>query len=107
MVVINNTLSRSPTVNAQSSNSPADVQSRVQSAKALCIDLLLPMAAISKICEEIGHKFRDCDYSPMVVVWMFITQVLSKDHSCQQAVTRLNAWRVARGVETVSSETTS
>jgi hypothetical protein len=65
------------------------------------------MAAISKICEEIGHKFRDCDYSPMVVVWMFITQVLSKDHSCQQAVTRLNAWRVARGVETVSSETTS
>ena len=107
MVVSNNHFSRSPTVNAQSNNSPSDVQSKLQSAKTLCLDLLLPMPAISRICDEIGHKFRDCDYTPMVVVWMFITQVLSRDHSCQQAVTRLSAWRVARGLAKVSSETTS
>ncbi len=46
---------------------------------------------------EVGHKFRDCAYTPMVVVWMFITQVLAADHSCQQAVARLNAWRIAQG----------
>jgi hypothetical protein len=94
-------------VNAQSNNSLAEVQSKLQSAKTLCLDLLLPTPAVSKICQEIGHKFRDCDYTPMVVVWMFITQVLSADHSCQQAVTRLNAWRITRGLQRVSSETTS
>jgi len=94
-------------VNDQSSNSSADVQSKLRSAKTLCLDLLLPTPAISKICDEVGHKFRDCDYTPMVVIWMFITQVLSADHSCQQAVTRLNAWRVTRGLSKVSSETTS
>ena len=43
----------------------------------------------------------------MIVIWMFITQVLSKDHSCQQAVTRLSTWRVARGLSKVSSVTTA
>jgi hypothetical protein len=53
------------------------------------------------------YKFRDRIYNPMITVWMFISQVLSADHSCQQAVTRFNAWRVARGLRRVSSETTS
>ena len=94
-------------MNTQSSTPSADVQSRLRAAKTLCLDLLLPMPAIMKICEQLGHKFRDCTYNPMVVVCMFITQVLSADHSCQQAVTRLNVWRVAHGFEKVSSETTS
>jgi hypothetical protein len=94
-------------VNVQSINSSADVQSKLRSAKTLCLDLLLPTPAITKICDEIGHAFRACSYTPMVVVWMFITQVLARDHSCQQAVTRLNAWRVACGLAKVSSETTS
>lgn len=94
-------------MNDQSNDSPADVQSKLRSAKSLCLDLLLPKLAISGICDEIGHKFRDCTYTPMVVVWMFITQVLSADHGCQQAVTRFNAYRVARGLWKVSSETTA
>lgn len=94
-------------MHAQFSDPSADIQSKLQSAKTLCLDLLLPTPAISKICDEIGHTFRDCTYTPMVIVWMFITQVLASDHSCQQAVTRLNAWRVTRGLARVSSETTS
>lgn len=38
---------------------------------------------------------------------MFIAQVLSADHSCQQALTRFNAWRISSGFVRVSSETTS
>lgn len=94
-------------MNDQFSNTLADVQSKLRSAKTLCLDLLMPSAAILRICDEIDHKFRDCIYDPTVVVWMFITQVLSRDHSCQQAVTRLNAWRITHGLERVSSETTS
>ena len=94
-------------MNAQSSNSSADVQSKFQSAKTLCFDLLLPTQAILRICNAFGYKFRDRIYNPAVVVWMFISQVLSSDHSCQQAVTRLNAWRITRGLSKVSSGTTS
>lgn len=94
-------------MNDQFSNPSADVQSKLRSAKTLCLDLLLPTSAISKICAEMDYDFRDRSYNPMVVVWMFIAQVLSADHSCQQAVTRFNAWRITRGLKRVSSETTS
>jgi putative transposase len=107
MVVVNNTIPGDFTVNQQSTESPSDVQSKLQNAQSLCMDLLLPKPAILKICDQLGHRFRDRTYNPMIVVWMFITQVLSADHSCQQAVTRFNAWRVARGLAKVSSETTS
>lgn len=107
MVVSNITYFRSSTVNNQSNNLAADVQSKLQAAKTLCLDLLMPSATIEALCAEVGYKFRECAYTPMVVVWMFITQVLAADHSCQQAVTRLNAWRIARGLKRLSSETTS
>ena len=81
----------------QSIQSPAVVQSKLRATKSLCLDLLLPQAQVLAICDQLGHSYRDRIYNPMVVVWMFITQVLSKDHSCQQAVTRFNAWRVTRG----------
>lgn len=53
-------------MNAQSSDSPADVQSNLPPAKTLCLDLLLPMPAISESCVEIGHDFRDRIYSPIM-----------------------------------------
>ncbi len=73
---------------------PADVQSKLRSTKSLCLDLLLPKTEVLAICVSIGHGYRDRIYNLMIVVWMFITQILLKDHNCQQAVTRLNAWRV-------------
>ncbi len=94
-------------MNDHSTDSPADVQRKLKTAASLCVDFLLPKIEVMQICEEIGHKFRDRTYNPATVVWMFITQVLSPDHSCQQAVTRLNVWRVARGLTKVSSETTA
>jgi hypothetical protein len=40
-----------------------------------------------------------------VTVWVFLSQCLSPDHSCRDAVARLIAWRVARGQEPCSAET--
>lgn len=91
----------------QSNIATASIQSRLQSAKTLCLDLLLPTEAVATICSQIGYKFRRCEYTPMVVVWMFISQVLSADHSCQQALSRFNAWRVLNGLKRVCSDTTS
>jgi putative transposase len=94
-------------MNDQSNDSAFAVQSKIDRASSLVLDLLLPHAKVREICNEIGHKFSDCEYTPMVVVWMFVSQVLSKDHNCQQAVIRLNSWRVVRGLKRVSSETTA
>ena len=44
-------------------------------------------------------------YTPAVTVWVFLSQCLSADHSCRDAVARLIAWRVARGLKPCSAET--
>ena len=91
----------------QLNDSAPEVQSKLQCASSLVLDFLLPQVAVLRLCDDLEHEFRDRIYNPMITVWMFISQILSADHSCQQAVTRFNAWRVARGLLRVSSETTS
>jgi hypothetical protein len=44
-------------------------------------------------------------YTPAVTVWVFLSQCLSPDHSCRDAVARLIAARVSRGLEPCSAET--
>jgi hypothetical protein len=40
-------------------------------------------------------------------LWVFLAQVLSADHSCREAVAKLNFWRLARGLQPCSPETGS
>ena len=40
-----------------------------------------------------------------MTVWVFLSQCLSPDHSCRDAVARLIAWRVARGLHPCSADT--
>jgi len=44
-------------------------------------------------------------YTPAVTVWVFLSQCLSPDHSCRDAVARLIAWRLARGLRPCSADT--
>jgi len=44
-------------------------------------------------------------YTPAVTVWVFLSQCLSPDHSCRDAVARLVAWRVAEGLRPCSAQT--
>ncbi len=44
-------------------------------------------------------------YSPAVTVWVFLSQCLSQDHSCRDAVAQLIAWRLAQGLAPCSAET--
>jgi hypothetical protein len=44
-------------------------------------------------------------YTPAVTVWVFLSQCLSMDHSCREAVARMNAWRVSCGRKPASPET--
>jgi hypothetical protein len=44
-----------------------------------------------------GVRFRDRVFSPVTTIWGFLSQVLSDDHSCRDAVARILAHRVASG----------
>jgi hypothetical protein len=44
-------------------------------------------------------------YTPAVTVWVFLSQCLSPDHSCRDAVARLLAWRLAQGFTPCSADT--
>jgi len=85
----------------------SDTQSKIQSTSALVHRFLKPDPAVHRLCEELGYQWRDRIYNPMIPVWTFVMQVISADKSCQTAVGRLNAWRVARGLGKVSQKTTA
>ena len=55
--------------------------------------------------EEIDVCWKDRIYTPLVTLWVFLSQVLSADHSCRSAVARLIAHRISRGKSPCSAET--
>lgn len=44
-------------------------------------------------------------YTPAATVWVFLSQCLSPDHACRDAVARLIAWRVAGGLPACAPDT--
>ena len=66
---------------------------------------LLPQDRILKAVTAARSFWQGWVYTPAVTVWVFLSQCLSPDHSCRDAVARLIAWRVARGQEPCSAET--
>lgn len=56
---------------------------------------------------KFGVKYRDRIYTPIVTIWAFLSQVLSKDGSCEVAVGRVLAHRVESGQKPCSENTGS
>jgi hypothetical protein len=56
---------------------------------------------------EHGVSYRDRVFSPVTTLWGFLSQVLSDDHSCRDAVARVIAHRAAGGLEACSPNTAS
>lgn len=52
-------------------------------------------------------KFQGWIYTPATVVWVFLAQCLSPDHSCREAVGRLIAWLVSQGRKACSADTSA
>jgi hypothetical protein len=57
--------------------------------------------------DEHGVSYRERVFDPVTTIWAFLSQVLSDDHSCRDAVTRLIAHRAANGQATCSPNTAS
>jgi hypothetical protein len=81
---------------------------RLESSARLPFRDLLSETRIQTALERAGVEFRDRIYSPMVTLWAFLSQLMSrKDSSCRDAVSRVLADRVARRQKACSMETTS
>ena len=75
--------------------------------QSLIFERFLPSAEVKQVCDDLNHSFRDRIYNPVVTLWMFLGQTLSPDHSCREAVCRLNAWRVEHSKPKADANTTA
>lgn len=81
------------------------VQCRWKQAEGLPFSELLPAAMVQEALTVDGG--RDRIFTPIVTLWTFLSQVLSPDHSCRDAVARLIAWRTSHGMRACSANTGS
>ncbi len=80
----------------------------LESSGGLPFRELLSAETIMAAVEDAGVEFRERIYTPMVTVYAFLSQVIArKDSSCQDAVSRVSADRVAQGKRACSPDDSS
>ncbi len=60
---------------------------------------------VARTLTAVGVFWKDRIYTALVTLWVFLSQVLSADHSCRAAVARLIAHLVSRGEKPCSAQT--
>jgi hypothetical protein len=68
---------------------------------------VLTESRIRAALDEHRVQYRDRIFDPVTTLWGFLSQVLSDDHSCRDAVARIIAHRAANGLEACSPNTAS
>ncbi len=76
-----------------------------QNSVALPFDPVLSEVVIQKVLDEQGVRYRQTLYTPIVVVWAWISQVLDADKSLSNAVKRVVAWLAVAGESIPSADT--
>jgi Transposase DDE domain len=68
---------------------------------------VLSRAFVEAACLHASHQWRERIYTPWITLSIFLSQVLSDDHSCDDAVDRFQKFRYDQGLPAVTPETTS
>jgi hypothetical protein len=68
---------------------------------------ILSRSFVEAACRAFHHQWRERVYLPWITLSLFLSQVLSEDHSCDEAVDRFQKFRHDQGLPPVSPETTS
>jgi hypothetical protein len=76
-----------------------------QNSLALPFEQVLPESAIQQVLQEQDVSYRRMLYTPIVVIWMWLSQVLDSDKSLSNAVKRVITWLVAAGEAIPSADT--
>ncbi len=86
-------------------NRAAIIKQKFQGSLALPFEQILPSAVMQQVLEEQGVSYRQTLYTPIVVVWAWMSQVLDSDKSLSNAVSRVIAWLAAAGEKVPSADT--
>ena len=78
------------------------VRGRFTSSQGLPFADVLTEASILQVLDEHQVEYRDRVFGPIPTLWGFLSQVLSDDHGCRDAVSRVIAHRAASGLEPCS-----
>src|SRR5262245_11007475 len=65
---------------------------------------LLPAEQVEQALREEHVSFYNRLFTPLVTLWVFLSQVLDPDGSCRAAVARFLAWRAARRLPPCSAD---
>jgi DDE family transposase len=66
---------------------------------------VLSLELVQRVLAEAGVAWKECIYTPLTTLLVFLWQVISQDQCCQGAVTKLAAHRVANGQRACSTKT--
>lgn len=66
---------------------------------------VLSEGLVTRTLTAVGVFWKDRIYTPLVTLWVFLSQVLSADHSCRAAVARLITHLISRGEKPCSAQT--
>src|SRR5262249_46075207 len=80
------------------------LQRKIAYAPALPFTELLPGDLAEQAIRDQGVAFRERLFSPLITLWVFLSQVLDPDHPCRAAVARFLAWRTAQGLLPCSAD---
>ena len=83
------------------------VRARFARSTGLPFANVLTEANILDVLNDHGIKYRNRVFNPVTTIWGFLSQVLSDDHSCRDAVARVIAHRAASGARVCSPNTAS
>jgi hypothetical protein len=84
-----------------------EVRARFARNEGLPFADVLTEASIRDVLQEQGVSYRDRVFNPVTTIWGFLSQVLSDDHSCRDAVARVIAHRAANGLTVCSPNAAS
>jgi len=83
------------------------VVQELNQSQGLAFKDVLSEQEIREVLLELGVTFRQRIFTPIVTVWVFLTQVLSADHSCREAVAKFIAFLTANDQKPCSAKTSS
>ena len=96
----------------QSTNAPSrrqfdPVRDQLNRDRGLPFLKFLSRSLVEAACRHCNHIWRQRVYNPWITLSLFLSQILSDDHSCDGAVDRFQKYRYDQGLPCVSPETTS
>lgn len=81
------------------------LKQKLQNSIALPFEQVLSESVIQQVLQQQRVRYRHVLYTPMVVLWIWLSQVLDADKSLSNAVNRVIAWMAAVGAAVPSADT--